>query len=196
MLGRLLRHPWLRPLKAAVRDLAWRVKGRRIANPPLPPDVESVLFICLGNICRSPFAEVIAQERLRARGRALPRVSSAGIHTRQAAAPPDDARAAAAAYGVSLETHRPRQLTAEMMEAHDLVVVMEHAQMAQLHATFPQFRERVFLLPLFDAGAAGRARFVIDDPFAQSRAVFDACYRRIDRTVSTLLTAIAAGPAR
>jgi protein-tyrosine phosphatase len=186
---RVLRSGGATQVKRGLRNLWWTVKGRGIANPPLPARVDALLFVCLGNICRSPFAEVIASERLR--GSASPRrVSSAGIRTRQAAEAPPDARAVASRYGVSLDEHRPRPLTEQLMAAHDMVIVMESSQMDLLRRLYPRHAERVFLLSLFDAEAAGADRYTIMDPFGSPRAVFEACYARIDRTVVSLLSTL------
>jgi protein-tyrosine phosphatase len=187
----LLRHPIVVPVKRATKDLWWRYKGLSIANPPLPARVGSVLFVCLGNICRSPFAEAIASERLAALpGRKL-RFGSAGIRVTQGAAPPPEARRVAARLGLSLDAHRPQPLTPELIRAYDLIVVMEAGQMDDLRSEYAVDASRVVLLSLFDAGARGRSRYVIADPFGQSEHAYVECYRRIDRAVTALIAALA-----
>lgn len=176
-------------LKRAVRDAWWTWKGRAITNPPLPVNPRSILFVCLGNICRSPFAEAIAARRAAELSEWPIRFASAGLCAREKAAPAD-ARAAAGVFGVSLDAHRPQPMTMELA-ASDMIVVMEPHQMEQLHADYPTVRGRVFLLALFDREAAGLERFHIADPYACSPDVYEACYRRIDRAVSALLVAVA-----
>jgi protein-tyrosine-phosphatase len=63
-----------------------------------------------------------------------------------------------------------------------MVFVMEQSQLVQLRTAFPEHRERVFLLSLFD-GEAGNAyeRYNIADPFGQPLSAYEACYERIDR---------------
>jgi protein-tyrosine phosphatase len=195
MLRPILAHPAIRRLKRATRDVWWRYKGRSIANPPVPADVRSVLFICLGNICRSPFAEVIATRRLESLSPGTMSFGSAGIKTKQAAEPPQDAKGVAASFGVSLDQHRPQALTRELMDAHDMIVVMESSQMDHLRTAYPGFRERVFLLSLFDQGASGLERYTISDPFGLPRPAYEECYRRIDRAVVALLAALGAATA-
>lgn len=192
----ILRHPALRPVKRATKNLWWTYKGLSISNPPLPPVVRTVLFVCLGNICRSPFAEVIAARRAKS---AVERIvfASAGIATRPGSAPPTGALRVATSFGVSLDAHQPAQLTQELAEAHDLLVVMESQQVDALRAQFPHLSDRVILLSLFDqSAAAGLDRYNIADPFGLDDEAFEECYTRIDRAVVSLLGAIEARAAQ
>jgi protein-tyrosine phosphatase len=194
MLSSVLRHPAMQPLKRAIRNLWWRYRGRSIANPPLPKRVQSVMFVCLGNICRSPFAEVIAARRAESLAPGL-RFTSSGIRTTQAAAPPHEAKRAAKAFGVSLERHQPQLLTRDLMAAHDMIVVMEGRQMELLQARYPDLRDRIFLLSLFEDGVSGFERYTIPDPFGLPHAIFEACYRRIDHAVVAMLVSLGVYPA-
>ena len=176
-------------LKRTVKDVWWTWTGRTIANPPLPSNARSLLFICLGNICRSPFAEAIAVRRAQELAIGSFRYASAGLRTR-AKEPPPEAKAAARSFGVALDTHEAKPLTAELVAAHDMLIVMEYSQIETVHAAYPSTRGRVYLLSLFDADASGLDRYNITDPFASPLAAYDTCYRRIDRAVSALLMAV------
>ena len=57
VLTAILTHPLTMAVKRPVRDAWWRVRGMSIAEASLPAEPRSLLFICKGNICRSPFAE-------------------------------------------------------------------------------------------------------------------------------------------
>lgn len=185
----MLNHPVAMAIKGPIRDLVWILRGAVLRNPPLPARVESILFVCLGNICRSPFAAVLAAERLRRDGPAGIRCASAGIRTMQDARSPRAACDVAAAYGLSLADHRPQPLTRELMNAHDLIVVMEAAHLQELRATYPDASGKVVLLSLFDEqAAAGYDRYNIADPFLRPRAAFESCYHRIERALSGLFS--------
>jgi protein-tyrosine phosphatase len=185
------RHPLTRRLKPWVRDAVWTIKGAWIRNPPANRDVRSILFVCKGNICRSPFAAALCTRRLAETGRAGIRVSSAGIQATSDARPPQDACEVAACHGLSLEGHVPQLLTRELLLEHDLTVVMEGAQLWTLRRRFPDCAQRVILLSLFDADrTGGYARYNLSDPFGHPRAAYEACYDRIDGAVTGLLAAV------
>lgn len=187
----LLTNPVAMAIKRPLRDLVWALKGVGLKNPPLPTKVESVLFVCLGNICRSPFAAELAAERLRREGGVHVRCTSAGIRTTQAARSPKAACDVAATYGLSLVGHRPQTVTRELMASHGLIVVMEAAHLLELRTTYPDVAERVVLLSLFDREAMpGYDRYNIADPFSRPRAAFEACYERIDRALSSMLSSL------
>ena len=193
MLRTILGHPIIKPLKRLAKDAWWRHKGRSIFNPPMPSGARSVLFVCLGNICRSPFAEAIATRRVQG-GSGSIRFNSAGLKTKQAAEPPLDARRAAATFGVSLNRHRPRSLTRELVVSHDVIVVMEPGHRDHICATYPEAADRVLLLALFDENATGLERYIIADPFGMAASVYQECYQRIERALNVLLPAIGVEP--
>lgn len=188
LVTRALRHPWTMRLKRGLRDIRWRMAGRACSNPPLPPQARSVVFVCLGNICRSPFAEHLAARALAGRGARLD-VRSAGLRITQANRSPADAVAVARTYDVHLDAHVPVQFDQTHAGA-DVIVVMEPVQREWLLRLHPDAAGRVVLLPLFDAEASGYDRCHIDDPFLGSPREFQACYRRIDRAVGSLVAAL------
>jgi protein-tyrosine-phosphatase len=184
----ILKHPVAMALKRPVKAACWAARGRGLVNPAVPPSVSSMLFVCKGNICRSPFAAARAAQLLRESKVEDVRCLSAGLRTTQAARPPCEACAAASRFALSLEDHVPLQLTGEMMRAHDVVFVMEADQFLTLRREYPEASARVFLLPLLDRSAEdGHARYNIVDPFGQPAESFDLCYQRIDTILRTSL---------
>lgn len=186
----LLTHPAAMRVKRGLRDLAWVIKGRSVRNPPLPRRPRSILFVCLGNICRSPFAAARTRRLLADAGFSDVTCGSAGIRVGQAARPPREACEAAARVGVTLESHEPLQLTCKLVRSFDIVVVMEHAQMVALRTDYPEAADRIILLSLFGGNHRSvAARYDISDPFGHPLPVFDDCYARIDGAVRGLLKA-------
>lgn len=94
----------------------------------------SVLFVCLGNICRSPAAEGLARSLAENAGwvsRLL--VDSAGTAGFQVGAPPDSRmKAAARRRGIVLDS-RARKLTVKDLDRFDLVVAMDRENFADIH---------------------------------------------------------------
>jgi protein-tyrosine phosphatase len=187
----VLTHPMTMAVKRPLRDARWRFKGRGTTNPPMPTSVRSLLFVCLGNICRSPFGAEVAAKRLATSGLGHVVSTSAGLRPSQAARPPQEACEVSRGYGVSLDRHEPQPVTPALMRDHDLVVVVEHSQLVLLRRWYPERADRIVLLSLFDEDASGALeRYNILDPFGHPRSAYEACYRRIDRAVSKLVAAL------
>ena len=100
--------------------------------------MKSILFVCLGNICRSPVAEAVARAEFARAGLAIA-VASAGIgdyHIGQGA----DARAVASAHahGYDLSAHRARQIADVDFGRFDALLAMDRANLRALVACCPQ----------------------------------------------------------
>jgi protein-tyrosine phosphatase len=193
MIRAVLTHPLVMMLKRRARGVRWSIAGAGVRNPAMPRQVRSVLFVCLGNICRSPFGALLAERLLQQAGRGDITCASAGIRASQAARSPADAVAAARPFGISLDDHLPTQLTRDLVARHDVVLVMEASQQRELQAAYPEIQDRIFLMPLFDDSPAGAyERCNLPDPFGQPIEVFEACYTRIDRVLRCWVSAVKA----
>ncbi|AGW92511.1 MULTISPECIES: low molecular weight protein-tyrosine-phosphatase [Cupriavidus] len=122
--------------------------------------VKTILVVCVGNICRSPMAAHLLQQ-------AVPwcTVTSAGLAPPVGA--PADPRAARllAGAGISLREHRARAITAIMVNAADLVLVMDNEQRDELEFLFPQARGKTFRLCEF-------LKSDVPDPYGCSMSMF------------------------
>ncbi|MGB5102793.1 MAG: low molecular weight protein-tyrosine-phosphatase [Steroidobacteraceae bacterium] len=111
-----------------------------------------ILFVCMGNICRSPTAEGVFRELVRARAPGLDlEIDSAGTHDYHVGNPPD-ARAIAAARrrGIDLAHLRARMVEAHDFERFDLIVAMDRLNREiLLDRSPPQYRERIRLFTEF-----------------------------------------------
>jgi protein-tyrosine phosphatase len=172
--------------------LYWRYMGAGIGNPQIPRSTGSVLFLCQGNVCRSPFAEryfrKIAGDRI-LRGI---RSQSAGLDVRVSVPPPDLAVNVAKTLDVDLADHRSKPVTADMIEESDMIFVMEHRQAAFLRRTFPGQDPKIFLLPMFDTEPLPAwdyaRRFNISDPYGKSAKDFVECFRKIESSIDGFLS--------
>ena len=152
----------------------------------------SVLFVCMGNICRSPPAEGVFRFHVEQAGLAGHiEVDSAGTHAYHSGEPPDRrARAAAERRGMSLDNIYARRVVAEDFERFDYVIAMDEDNLARLQAESPeehQAKLRLFLefadvsdreVPdPYDGGAAGFER-VLDLVEAASRGLLETLSRK------------------
>ncbi len=123
---------------------------------------QRVLFVCLGNICRSPTAHGILREVTRAEGRAL-RIDSAGTgNWHEGAAPDPRTRAAAHARGVDLSDLRARQITAADFARFDLILAMDESNRRDIERLRPAGAETPVHLLLDYAPGSERE---VPDPY-------------------------------
>ena len=149
------------------------------ARPDPGDSPTRVLFVCLGNICRSPAAEAVMGGLVAAAGlQAVIQVDSAGTAAYHVGDPPDPrTRQEAELRGWPID-HRGRQVTLDDFEAFDLVLGMDHANMAELRSRSPQRHlHKLGLLREFDPSAPVGAE--VPDPYYGSQAdfahVYDLC---------------------
>ena len=122
-----------------------------------------VVFVCLGNICRSPMAERVARgwaEREELDG---VRFTSAGVSSEETGNPIDRrARAVLTAAGYAADGHRARRVTASDIEAADLVIGLEPFHVERMRRLVP---DAAHLALLTDFDPAAQPGSGIDDPW-------------------------------
>lgn len=161
--------------------LRFRLFGPARPSPRKALDpLGTVLFICQGNICRSPYAE----HKLRALLGAVSaiKVVSAGMLPRNRRPSPPQALAAAAERGIDLNLHRSQTATDAMIDAADLIIVFDRLNEHALYSRHPGARSKTRWL---DAGSE------IDDPDGKDKATFTRTYQRIDACLQQLEAEIA-----
>ena len=120
-----------------------------------------LLFVCTGNTCRSALAEALARREAIERGLSDVEVSSAGTSAWDGSPASDGALLVALERGLDLSSHRAQQLTRELVQSNDVVLVMGPHHQERAEALGGE--GRTHLLSAFAAGtSSGRA---INDPF-------------------------------
>jgi protein-tyrosine phosphatase len=131
-----------------------------------------VLTLCIGNICRSPLAEVALRQ-------ALPgwEISSAGLKAMIGMPADPLSLAIAAEQGLDLSSHRAQQLAPWMCQRADVILVMEAEHVELVTQQNPTARGKVFRL-----GHVGK--FDIADPYLQPREAFERAWAGITQGVT------------
>jgi protein-tyrosine phosphatase len=153
----------------------------------------SVLFVCLGNICRSPTAEGVFRKLVEDAGlEAYIRIDSAGTAGYHEGAPPDArAAAAASARGINLGGLRARRVIPRDFEEFDLIVAMDEENILDLRQVAPDgARARIVLLLDYATGGRGRA---VPDPYYGGKNGFEQVLDLVTEGCSGLLEDVRRG---
>lgn len=145
-----------------------------------PDAVRRVVFVCLGNICRSAYAHQIAiAEGLE--------VASLGLSTSTGGSSPAQAVQAAARAGVDMAAHRSTDFKDFKVQPGDLFLVMEVRQAHEIRRRLgPRDDVQVCLLGMW----ADPVMPHLHDPFTLSDAYFDTCFVRVTAAVKRLAAAL------
>lgn len=136
-----------------------------------------LLFVCTGNTCRSPLAEVALRRALGKLGDRV-EVTSAGTSAAAGAPASPLSRQVAAAAGLDLEGHRSRRLEASALAGIDLVLLMDPQDRARVRALDAEAAEQTH--GLADFGRASPTGEAIPDPYGASLEAYEECLRRIE----------------
>lgn len=153
-----------------------------------------VLFVCLGNICRSPLAEGVFRHVVEEAGLGHDfEIDSAGTSSYHIGSPPDERTVAVARRrGVVLE-HAARQATRTDLDRYDYVVVMDRSNLARVQALADGadgHRAEVVLLRTWDAEAGGDLE--VPDPYFGGADGFEDVHDMVERACRGLLAHILA----
>lgn len=146
-----------------------------------------ILFVCLGNICRSPLMEGIVRSRWQAQAAPFPvSFDSAGIGNWHAGQPPDvRAIATARRHGIDISKQRARPLVAGDFQRFDLILCADRSNLDVLQQRLPKNPRAECALFLDWTGA--RQHGEIPDPYTGDERAFEAVYALIDLAATELV---------
>ncbi|EIV2912826.1 MULTISPECIES: arsenate reductase/protein-tyrosine-phosphatase family protein [Serratia] len=132
---------------------------------------DSILVVCVGNICRSPTGERLLKQLLPDR-----KISSAGIGALVDKPADESAEIVAQKHGLSLKDHLGKQLTSSMCKEYDLILVMEKAHIDAVCRLAPEVRGKTMLFGHW------LNQKEIADPYRKSREAFEFVYDILDES--------------
>src|SRR6266403_835994 len=156
----------------------------RTARASAIPTVKSVIFVCTGNICRSPIAEGLFRRLLG--NRKDIEVASAGVHAVRGQPPSLYAVQVCEEEGVDISGLRSQPLTAELIDEATHIFAMTGAHLETIQLLFPDGAEKSFLLREFEEPDTTVWRDV-PDPIGLGRDVYEVCARTIKYALPSVL---------
>lgn len=150
--------------------------------------MKTFLFICTGNICRSPMAEGLFRHALQ--GRTEYRAISAGLGAANGQPPSAYSVQAMKELGVDISRQRSQMLTAELVKQADYILGMTHSHVDTVMLLYPAAAEKTFLLREFD-DTLDPFEKDISDPIGGSYEVYLNCRDQIEQGIASLLRFIA-----
>jgi protein-tyrosine-phosphatase/predicted ATP-grasp superfamily ATP-dependent carboligase len=136
-----------------------------------------IVFLCYGNICRSPLAAGLAEQRLSGLS-----IESAGFHNQTGRSCPEKILRIGDSLGIDLLNHRSARVTPDHLASADLVIVMDLENLGRLRKEFPEIADRATLLGLF--GTPGT--LAIADPYLAEAAATNRICEQVRASVEGL----------
>ena len=148
--------------------------------------MSNIIFVCTGNICRSPMAEGLLRHRWQQAGGGYLRVSSMGTHGVEGLPAETFAQAVCADHEIDISAHQSRLLVGDEIKEADLILCMEEVHRKFVQTFFPWQREHIFLLGAWP-GKANR-KSGISDPMGGTYEDFLQTFNLIDYHIMRILS--------
>ncbi|TBW58078.1 low molecular weight phosphotyrosine protein phosphatase [Marinobacter halodurans] len=139
--------------------------------------ISRVLVLCVGNICRSPMAEVMLRDGFQRQGMNNVQVRSAGIATIDGRPADPNALRVMQNNGLDGGSHRSQRVAWKMIAWAELILVMEDFQKQYIESEFPEARGKVFLIGHW-------RRVQVPDPYRGNYSLFEASYQLLSQCSS------------
>jgi len=146
--------------------------------------IKHILFVCTGNICRSPFAEGLLKKLVQKKGLDNVVSDSAGLLALPGNSATGLAQKVAAEYDVDLSGHIAKSVKEDIVDRSDLILVMENSHIKNLLNDFPEAEGKIFLIRRF--GRFGSKNRGVSDPYGLNYEAYRFCFLDIQDCISGL----------
>lgn len=158
-----------------------------------PQSVKIVLFVCTGNVCRSPFAAGLLSKLMEPHRKI--RVFSAGISASPGSVATLEAVQIAEGYGVVMTEHKASALSLVLLEQADLVFCMEESHRNLILNVRPEWAGKVVLLDTVRADHLEEDGQDIIDPYGLGLEIYQQVFKSVATRVSDLVKWLKSAPA-
>lgn len=148
----------------------------------IPQERKTILILCHGNICRSPYVEQQLKSKLDPERY---KVASGGLRTSSGEPANATAKRMAKERGIDLSEHQTLQVGAEDIQNADLILLMDPTHRIYLKELEPSALKRSILFGAFALSEG--FPLVIADPYAKSDEAFQECFRHLDTATTGFL---------
>jgi protein-tyrosine-phosphatase/CelD/BcsL family acetyltransferase involved in cellulose biosynthesis len=177
-----------RPLYLKIRVLDGLGLSKR-TRLKAPASGRAFLFVCFGNMMRSPMCEALMRQELIGCPEVDVTMTSAGLSATPGKPAHPWAIAAAQPFGISLEGHRARLLTAEMVDQADVIFAMDYQNLVELSSRYPSAIKKVFMLSAY--AGINYLSVEIRDPFYGTEEETRRCYGILQTCIHNLVSSLA-----
>jgi len=141
-------------------------------------EVNKILFVCKGNICRSPFAQYYSQK-------VFPKsieISSSGYYSKIGRKCPKKAIKAAKEFGIQLENHRSTLVTEDLIKEAQVIYIFDEENRQILNSLFPFAKNKIFLLGSLNENSPK----IISDPYSKEFFQYKITFKLISKYIDML----------
>jgi protein-tyrosine-phosphatase/predicted ATP-grasp superfamily ATP-dependent carboligase len=176
-------------MKLRLRDALRLNSNGKCVQPSNSRTPQSFLFVCFGNLMRSPMAEVMLKRALTERGIDGVIVRSGGLHALPGREAHEWALAVSNELGMSLDRHRAQLVTPEIISSSDVIFGMDFENLAELRILYPEANDKIFIMSKYARGRAHNRE--IRDPYFGNIETTRQCYALLGECISNLANEIA-----